>query len=61
MTDPALTALPTNTKQQTLAASSAITKAILQMTPDPQALLDPANLPVNAKTCCRSTRTTTCG
>lgn len=48
---PALTALPTNTLAQTLANSAAITKAILAMTPTPQALLDPASLPVDPATC----------
>jgi hypothetical protein len=47
----ALTNLPTNTLSQTLADSSAITKAILAMTPSPQALLDPATLPVSPSTC----------
>jgi hypothetical protein len=51
LSDPALTALPTNTLAQTLADSSAITAAILKMTPTPQALLDPAALPVNPATC----------
>ena len=51
LTSPALAALPTNTLAQTLAASSAITKAILAMTPTPQALLDPAALPVDPATC----------
>ena len=51
LTDPALKALPTNTLQQTLAAKTAITKAILKMTPTPQSLLDPAALPVNPTTC----------
>ena len=51
LTAPALTALPTNTKAQTLADSAAITKAILAMTPTPQALLNPAALPVDPKTC----------
>ena len=48
---PALSALPTNTLAQTLAAAPALTKAILGMTPTPQALLDPAALPVNPATC----------
>ena len=48
---PALKALPTNTRSQTLANSSAITKAILTMTPTPQSLLDPAALPVSPATC----------
>jgi Type I phosphodiesterase / nucleotide pyrophosphatase len=51
LTDPALTDLPTNTLSQTLANSSAITKAILKMTPTPQTLLDPATLPVDPTTC----------
>lgn len=51
LTDPALTALPTNSLAQTLANSTAITKAILKMTPTPQALLDPAALPVDPSTC----------
>ena len=51
LTAPALTALPTNTLAQTLASSSAITAAILKMTPTPQALLDPAALPVDPATC----------
>lgn len=51
LTAPALTALPTNTLSQTLASSKAITKAILRMTPTPQALLDPAALPVDPSTC----------
>ncbi len=48
---PALTALTTNSKGQTLAASTALTAAILQMTPNPQALIDPAALPVDPATC----------
>ena len=48
---PALTALPTNTLAQTLADAPALTRAILGMTPTPQALLDPAALPVNPTTC----------
>jgi hypothetical protein len=48
---PALTDLPTNTLSQTLANSAAITQAILKMTPTPQALLDPAALPVDPTTC----------
>ena len=48
---PALTALPTNTLAQTLAAAPAITQAILKLTPTPQALLDPNALPVDPKTC----------
>ncbi|MGX7678396.1 alkaline phosphatase family protein [Jatrophihabitans sp. DSM 45814] len=51
LTDPALTALPTNTKAQTLADAPAITKAILKMTPTPQTLLDPASLPIDPATC----------
>jgi hypothetical protein len=47
----ALTALPTNTRSQTLADAPALTSAILKMTPTPQALLDPAALPVNPATC----------
>jgi hypothetical protein len=48
---PALTRLPHNTLQQTLADAPAITKAILAMTPRPQTLLDPATLPVDPTTC----------
>ncbi len=48
---PALTALTTDTKEQTLAASTALTAAILQVTPNPQALIDPAALPVDPATC----------
>jgi len=51
LTDPALTSLPTNSLAQTLAASAAITRAILRMTPTPQSLLDPAALPVSPSTC----------
>lgn len=51
LTSPALANLATNTKAQTLADSSAITAAILKMTPNPQALLNPAALPVNPATC----------
>ncbi len=51
LTAPALTALPTNTLAQTLAAAPAITTAILAMTPNPQSLLDPGTLPVDPKTC----------
>ena len=47
----ALTALPTNSLAQTLAAGPAITAAILKMTPNPQSLLDPAALPVDPATC----------
>lgn len=49
--DPALTSIPTNTKAQTLADSKAITKAILKLTPNATALIDPAALPVNPATC----------
>ena len=48
---PALKALPTNTRAQTLADSSAITRAILAMTPNPQSLLNPAALPIDPRTC----------
>ncbi len=51
LTAPALTALPTDTLAQTLAAAPALTKAILGMTPSPQSLIDPAALPVNPVTC----------
>lgn len=51
LTDPALTALTTDTAAQTLAAAPALTKAILAMTPTPQSLLDPAALPVDPATC----------
>lgn len=51
LTDPALTALPTNTRAQTLATAPAVTRAILHLTPDAQALLDPAALPVDPSTC----------
>jgi hypothetical protein len=51
LASPALTALPTNTLAQTLASSGAVTQAILKMTGTPQALLNPAALPVNPKTC----------
>jgi len=51
LTAPALKNLSTNTVQQTLADSANITKAVLAMTPNPQALLDPAALPVNPATC----------
>ena len=51
LTAPALTRLPTNTLAQTLSASAAITRAALGMTPTPQALLDPAALPVDPATC----------
>lgn len=49
--DPALTALPTQTKAQTLANASAITAGALKMTPTPQTLIDPAALPVDPQTC----------
>jgi hypothetical protein len=48
---PALAALPTNTKAQTLADAPAITKAVLQMTPTPQTLIDQDALPVDPATC----------
>ena len=48
---PTLKALPANTLAQTLAAAPALTRAILQMTPTPQALLDPSALPVSPITC----------
>jgi len=51
LTDPALTSLPSNTIAQTLGNSAAITTAILAMTPTPQALLDPATLPVDPVSC----------
>jgi len=51
LTDPALTSLSSNTLAQTLANGPAITKAILKMTPTPQALLNPAALPVDPATC----------
>ena len=51
LSDPALTSLPTNTKAQTIANASAITSAILRMTPTPQSLLDPNTLPVDPSTC----------
>ena len=51
LTDPALTGLPGNSLSQTLANAPALTKAILKMTPTPQALLDSAALPVNPATC----------
>ncbi len=54
----ALTALPTNTLAQTLAAADqqpgvpgALSRAILAMTPTPQALIDPAALPVDPASC----------
>ncbi|SDP18650.1 Type I phosphodiesterase / nucleotide pyrophosphatase [Nakamurella panacisegetis] len=48
---PVLTALPTNTLAETIASSAGVTAAILKMTPTPQALIDPATLPVNPTTC----------
>ena len=48
---PALTAIPNETKAQTLANSSAITAAALKMTPTPQTLIDPAALPIDPQTC----------
>lgn len=51
LADPALTSLPTNARDETLAQSAAITKAILKMTPTPQALLDPAALPTDPASC----------
>jgi hypothetical protein len=51
LTATALTSLPSNTLAQTLAAAPAISAAILAMTPSPQALLDPATLPINPRTC----------
>jgi Type I phosphodiesterase / nucleotide pyrophosphatase len=48
---PALTALPSNTLAATLANSDAITAAILEMTPAPASLLNPAALPVDPTTC----------
>ncbi|MGN6608416.1 MAG: alkaline phosphatase family protein [Jatrophihabitans sp.] len=51
LTAPALTALVTNSKQQTLDAKGALTSAILHMTGQPQSLLDPAALPVDPATC----------
>ncbi len=47
----ALTALPTNTRAQTLASRSAITTAILGLTANATQLLDPAALPVDPSTC----------
>jgi hypothetical protein len=47
----ALTSLPTNSLAQTLAAATPLTQQILAMTPNPQALLDPAALPVDPTTC----------
>ena len=51
ITDPALTNLPNQSKATTLANASAITAAILKMTPTPQSLLDPATLPVSPTSC----------
>jgi hypothetical protein len=51
LADPALGALATNTPAQTLADAPAVTKAILDLTPTPQALLDPRTLPVDPSTC----------
>ncbi len=51
LTAPMLRSLPRNTLAQTLARGSALTEAILQMTPTPQALLNGAALPVNPATC----------
>ncbi len=51
LSSPALAALPTNTLAQTLSQAGAITKAILKLTPNAQALLDPAALPVDPATC----------
>jgi hypothetical protein len=48
---PVLRHLPTNTVDQTLADAPALTGAILQMTPKPQALLNPGALPVGPVTC----------
>jgi hypothetical protein len=48
---PALTALPKNSKAQTIAHRAAITRAILRMTPKPQAVINRAALPVNPATC----------
>ncbi|MEO8749936.1 MAG: alkaline phosphatase family protein [Allobranchiibius sp.] len=48
---PALKALATNTRAQTLANAPAITRAILAMTPTPQSLINPASLPVDPATC----------
>jgi hypothetical protein len=48
---PALASLASNSLPQTLADSAALTKAILAMTPNPQALLDPAALPVSPSSC----------
>ncbi|GAA2746737.1 alkaline phosphatase family protein [Terrabacter aerolatus] len=51
LTAPALTHLPTNTLAQTLGSASAVTSAILKLTPDAAQLLDPALLPVDPATC----------
>lgn len=58
LTAAALTALPTNSRAQTLAAADqqpgvpgALSRAILAMTPTPQALIDPAALPVDPASC----------
>ena len=51
LTDSALTAIPNETKAQTLANASAITAAALKMTPTPQTLIDPGALPVDPSTC----------
>jgi hypothetical protein len=51
ISSPALSALATNTRDQTLAAAPALTSAILRMTPSPRSLLDPAALPVDPRTC----------
>jgi hypothetical protein len=51
LASPALTNLPNQTLAQTLANAPAITTAILKMTPNPQALLDPTALPVDPATC----------
>jgi hypothetical protein len=47
----ALAALPTNSLAQTLAEAPALTSEILKMTPNAQALLNPAALPVDPATC----------
>lgn len=46
-----LAALTTNTRAQTLAAAPALTQQILKLTPNAQALLNPAALPVDPQTC----------
>jgi hypothetical protein len=58
LTSPALTSLPTNSLKQTLALADPrpgtpgpLSKAILAMTPNPQALLNPQALPVDPSTC----------